>query len=88
MQRLRVSARRPSARPRKVPGWPAVAVRYPEAARAWPAVCLRCHKSGRITTHYSQAELESLIEAANKVCALPSRKTPALVLLRKKTPGG
>jgi integrase len=46
------------------------------------------HKSGRITTHYSQAELENLIEAANKVCALPSRKTPALVLLRKKTPGG
>ncbi|HXQ21990.1 MAG TPA: tyrosine-type recombinase/integrase [Candidatus Acidoferrales bacterium] len=46
------------------------------------------HKSARITTHYSQAELESLITAANKVCALPSRKTPALVLLRKKTSGG
>jgi integrase len=46
------------------------------------------HKSGRITTHYSQAELENLIAAADKVCALPSRKTPALVLLRKKTPGG
>lgn len=46
------------------------------------------HRSGRITTHYSQAELESLITAAEKVCALPSRKTPALVLLRKKTPGG
>ena len=46
------------------------------------------HKSGRITTHYSQAELENLIAAANRVCALPSRKTPALVLLRKKTPGG
>jgi integrase len=46
------------------------------------------HKSGRITTHYSQAELENLITAANKVCALPSRKTPALVMLRRKTPGG
>ena len=46
------------------------------------------HRSGRITTHYSQAELENLIAAADKVCALPSRKTPALVLLRKKTPGG
>jgi len=37
------------------------------------------HKSGRITTHYSQAELESLIAAAEKVCALRSRTTPALV---------
>ena len=46
------------------------------------------HKSGRITTHYSQAELENLIAAAEKVCALPSRKTPALVLLRKRAPGG
>jgi hypothetical protein len=45
-------------------------------------------KSGRITTHYSQAELENLIAAADKVCPLPSRKTPALVLLRKKSPGG
>jgi hypothetical protein len=27
------------------------------------------HKSGRITTHYSQAELTSLIETADKVCA-------------------
>lgn len=26
------------------------------------------HKSGRITTHYSAAELHNLIEAANKVC--------------------
>jgi integrase len=46
------------------------------------------HRSGRITTHYSQAELESLITAAEKVCSLPSRKTPALVLLRKNVPGG
>lgn len=42
------------------------------------------HRSGRITTHYSAAELENLIEAANKVCGTESRKSPALVLLRRK----
>jgi integrase len=42
------------------------------------------HKSGKITTHYSQAELENLIEAANKVCSPESRKTPALLVLKKK----
>ena len=42
------------------------------------------HKSGRITTHYSAAELENLIDAANKVCAVQSRKSPALVLLKQK----
>ncbi len=26
------------------------------------------HRSGRITTHYSSAELQSLYQAANKVC--------------------
>ena len=26
------------------------------------------HRSGRITTHYSSAELENLLNAANKVC--------------------
>jgi integrase len=40
------------------------------------------HKSGRITTHYSAAELENLIAAASVVCNEKSRKTPALVLLR------
>ena len=40
------------------------------------------HKSGRITTHYSSAEITSLIEAANKVCEKESRKSPALVILR------
>ena len=39
------------------------------------------HKSGRITTHYSAAELENLIEATNRV---NSRKSPALVLLKQK----
>ncbi len=40
------------------------------------------HKSGRITTHYSDAELSKLIEAANNVCGTETRKSPALVLLR------
>ncbi|MGH8644576.1 MAG: tyrosine-type recombinase/integrase [Gammaproteobacteria bacterium] len=40
------------------------------------------HKSGRITTHYSAAELSNLIEAANAICGTESRKSPALVLLR------
>lgn len=42
------------------------------------------HKSGRITTHYSQAELANLIEAANRVCEEKSRKSPALVMLKRK----
>jgi integrase len=40
------------------------------------------HKSARITTHYSQAELERLIAAANKICGDDSRKSPTLVVLR------
>lgn len=42
------------------------------------------HKSGRITTHYSAAELQNLIEAANRVCEQQSRKSPALVLLKQQ----
>lgn len=42
------------------------------------------HKSGRITTHYSAAELQNLIDAANRVCEQKSRKSPALVLLKQK----
>jgi len=42
------------------------------------------HCSGRITTHYSQAELEKLVASANKVCGGESRKSPALVMLRKR----
>lgn len=38
------------------------------------------HKSGKITTHYSAAELLNLWEAANKVCADQNR--PTLTLLR------
>ncbi|HEX4240102.1 MAG TPA: tyrosine-type recombinase/integrase [Steroidobacteraceae bacterium] len=36
------------------------------------------HKSRRITTHYSEAELENLITAAEKACDLKSRRTPAI----------
>ena len=43
------------------------------------------HRSGRITTHYSQAELTSLIEASEKVCETESRKSPATTWLRRKT---
>ena len=42
------------------------------------------HKSGRITTHYSAAELRNLIAAANKVCKEDSRKTPAPLMVREK----
>lgn len=41
------------------------------------------HKSGRITTHYSQAELANLIEAANRVCGENCHNTPALVMLKR-----
>ncbi|HYQ71730.1 MAG TPA: tyrosine-type recombinase/integrase [Gammaproteobacteria bacterium] len=41
------------------------------------------HKSGRITTHYSAAELQNLIEAANRVCEQKSRKSPVMVVLRR-----
>ena len=44
------------------------------------------HRSGRITTHYSAAELQSLLDAANRVCDEGSRKTPALVVLKRKAP--
>ena len=43
------------------------------------------HRSGRITTHYSQAELTNLIEAADKICDTESRKSPATTWLRRKT---
>jgi len=40
------------------------------------------HRSGRITTHYSAAELSRLIEAANRVCERSGKK-PELVVLRR-----
>jgi len=42
------------------------------------------HKSGRITSHYSAAELGNLIEAADQIVGEGSRKSPALVVLKKK----
>lgn len=42
------------------------------------------HKSGDITTHYSGPELEELLQASNRVCGGESRKSPALVVLRKR----
>jgi integrase len=40
------------------------------------------HKSARITTHYSSAELLNLWEAANKVCSCLDPEKPKLTLLR------
>ena len=42
------------------------------------------HRSGRMTTHYSAAELGNLLTAANRVVGENSRKTPALFILKKK----
>ena len=39
------------------------------------------HKSGRITTHYSAAELQNLIKAANKVC-IETSNSPLLIVLK------
>lgn len=41
------------------------------------------HKSTRITTHYSQAELENLVMAANSVCGENPNRGPSLVILRR-----
>jgi hypothetical protein len=50
-------------------------------------ICLG-HKSGRITTHYSAAEIGNLIAAANKVCRnKPDFDSPALTLLRCRNAG-
>jgi hypothetical protein len=45
-------------------------------------------ESERITSHYSAAELSNLIEALNKVVGQKSRKSPALVVLRRKAAAG
>jgi hypothetical protein len=42
------------------------------------------HRSGRITTHYSSAELQSLYLAANKVCE-NQKSGVILTLLRNST---
>jgi integrase len=41
------------------------------------------HRSGRMTTHYSAAELTKLIDAANKVCERAGKGKPELVVLRR-----
>jgi hypothetical protein len=46
------------------------------------------HKSGRITTHYSAAELSNLLEAAEKACRAGSRKSPALEAPKQEAAGG
>ncbi len=40
------------------------------------------HRSGRITTHYSAAELSRLVDAANPVCE-KAGNVPELVVLRR-----
>lgn len=46
------------------------------------------HKSGRITTHYSAAEIGNLIEAANKVCqSTQNSSSPTLTLLKRANTG-
>lgn len=42
------------------------------------------HKSGRITTHYSAAELSNLIAAAERVCTEHSHKSPTSTFLRRR----
>jgi integrase len=42
------------------------------------------HRSGRITTHYSAAELENLIAAANKVCDQHGQ-SPVLTILKTQS---
>ena len=41
------------------------------------------HRSGRITTHYSGAELSKLIDAANQVCDRGTGSRPEIVVLRR-----
>jgi len=41
------------------------------------------HRSGRMTTHYSAAELIKLSEAANNVCERAGKEKPQLVVLRR-----
>lgn len=42
------------------------------------------HKNGDITTHYSAAELNELIDATEMVCGKTVHKTPTLTLLKRK----
>jgi hypothetical protein len=42
------------------------------------------HKNGDITSHYSAAEIDELLKAANLVCRGKSGKSPAMTLLKRK----
>ena len=42
------------------------------------------HTTGDITSHYSAPELRELIEAANLVCEDRSRKSPELLVLKRR----
>ena len=42
------------------------------------------HKAGHVTTHYSAPEIEALIQASEKVCALGARKSHALAIVRAR----
>ena len=42
------------------------------------------HRSGRITTHYSQAELANLIRAVEQLCTTECHKVPTTTWLRRK----
>ena len=46
------------------------------------------HKSGDVTTHYSPAELEELINAVEKIVEKESGKNPAFTLLRRNVVNG
>lgn len=43
------------------------------------------HTNGDITTHYSGGEVKEIIDGANKVCSKKSGKSPALIVLRRKS---
>ena len=43
------------------------------------------HRNGDITSQYSAPKIEELLEAANRVCAVQSRKSHAMTLLKRKT---
>lgn len=45
------------------------------------------HKSGRITTHYSTAELNNLIQAANKVCDMEQGARSTLLRISSNNAG-
>jgi hypothetical protein len=42
------------------------------------------HKAQHVTTHYSAPEIGALIEAAEKVCELESRSSPAISVVRTR----